>query len=172
MITTVYNKEVIKVYADKVSKTKVFKLIFITGIFLICLGILSMVVFICEKEQDPITYVFNAIEILLGVFFACYKYFYKLILTSNKKFLNVKEEYEFNENDFNVISYDSTGNNTLQATINYSNIISLEIFEGYLFLYLNKQSAIMINEKEFRSLENANNILINIQQNIQLKNKK
>ena len=165
MITTVYDKEKFTILAKKMGKSKSFKFIFICGTFILALGLIYLGISLFDKESGFEDYLFAVLDILIGLFFMFYKLVFTRILTRQKN-LGKKEQYDFEEDGLKIKSFDKDGNEIVETKLKYSSFYSLEIFEGYIFLYLNKISAIMINEQEFRSLENANNILIYIKQSM------
>ncbi|MGN1208545.1 MAG: YcxB family protein [Christensenellales bacterium] len=98
---------------------------------------------------------FVAYCLIMGAFFALYDIFLvplNLKLSKSKNLIGCNYHFEFNENDFNmtVTKNDSL---ILESKLNYNIIYKVVFNENYIYIYMNRVNAYIVDKNGFKSDE-------------------
>lgn len=141
--TVEYNDKILKDFF-KFHFKKLSILIFVCGLLLVACG----VVYICIASV-----VSGIITVVVGVFFACYPWLLVAIsLSQNRRLLDTIEYFEFGEDELKVVG-ERFGEEVSNSSTKYSNLETIKSNKDYVFLYINKSSAIPLKKSDLTKEE-------------------
>ena len=124
------------------KKTNIIMLV--CGAIVLLSGIVYM---LCNK------YLLGALTCVAGVLFMCFPFIIiAMSLGQNRKALDTTEKFEFGDTEFKVQS-ERFGEIIANATNKYSNLECIKENDQYLFIYLNKVSAIPLKKSNLTKEE-------------------
>lgn len=132
-------KDFIKFHFRKLSLT-----IFICGVIIVLMGALS--IFFMSLAS-------GIVFCIMGVFFLFYpKIIEKTSLNANKRLLNAEDEYTFSKDSMHVVSV-ILGEEMANQDIKYQALEKIETDNYYIYLYVNKTSAMIVERKALTEKE-------------------
>lgn len=155
VVKTNYNEKILKDFV-KFHFKKITLTIFICACFIVLLGAFSIFF------MSPVS---GTVFCLMGVFFLFYpKILEVTTLNANKRIMNAEDEYTFTKEGMHV---DSTifGEKVANQDIKYQALEKIALDNNYIYLYVNKTSAMIIERKELSQKEqefivkNVSNVL-------------
>mgnify|MGYP003290083492 CR=1 FL=1 len=147
----IYTKQVFNDFAVyNIKKNKEMKFIYI------CAAIILAFTIVMFTVGDIISGIIYGV---IGIIFACYGWFMKIIINhNNKKNIGTTDVYEFYDDKLVVSSHDKKGAEIATASLVYSRLYKVVEYKNYAYIYVNKAVAYIIeknafeNEQEFKSV--------------------
>lgn len=160
VVKTNYNEKILKDFI-KFHFKKISLTIFICGIIIALLGVCSIFL---------VSAITGSLFCVLGVFFLFYPKIIEVTsLNANKRLMNAEDEYIFTPNGMHI---ESTifGQQVAQQDAKYEALEKIAMDTKYIYLYINKVSAMIIERKSLT--EDEQNFIISNISNAIDKNKK
>lgn len=147
-----YTKQVFNDFAVfNIKKNKEMRFIYV------CAAIILAFTIVMFTVGDIVSGIIYGV---IGVIFACYGWFMKMIINhNNKKNIGTTDVYEFYDDKFIVSSHDKKGAEIATASLVYSRLYKVVEYKNYAYIYVNKAVAYIIDKNSFENEQTFKGVL-------------
>ena len=150
---TILTTENYKKFLRKQTKVSMI-IIRVCYIFLFAMALISLVYNFVGTDPELKGWGLFTYCIIMAVIFLLFDIFLipiNLKSTKTKNILNCKYHYVFNNNDFELTVTNPSGALIAQSKLNYETIYKVVFFENFIYIYINRLNAYMLDINCFKS---------------------